>query len=94
MNEVFRLLVINPGSTSTKIAIFDNEKPVFEEVIRHTSEELAPYPTIFSQYQFRKEIILETLNKKDINLTNQRRGGQGGLCVPFPAVPTGKRQDD
>jgi hypothetical protein len=86
MNEVFRLLVINPGSTSTKIAIFDNEKPVFEEVIRHTSEELAPYPTIFSQYQFRKEIILETLNKKDINLTKLSAVvGRGGLLHPIPS---------
>lgn len=86
MNEVFRLLVINPGSTSTKIAIFDNEKPVFEEVIRHSSEELAPYPTIFSQYQFRKEIILETLNKKDINLTKLSAVvGRGGLLHPIPS---------
>ena len=89
MNGIFRLLVINPGSTSTKIAIFDNEKPVFEEVIRHSSEELAPYPTIYSQYQFRKDIILETLNKKGINLTKLSAVvGRGGFCIPYPAAPT------
>jgi butyrate kinase len=86
MNEVFRLLIINPGSTSTKIAIFDSEKPVLEEVIRHSSEELSPYPTIFSQYQFRKDVILETLNKKDINLTKLNAVvGRGGLLHPIPS---------
>ena len=45
MQEVFRLLIINPGSTSTKIAIFDNEKPVMETTLRHTNEELAPLKT-------------------------------------------------
>ncbi|MDD2573041.1 MAG: butyrate kinase [Bacillota bacterium] len=86
MKEIFRLLVINPGSTSTKIAIFDNEKPVFEEVIRHSTEELAPYPTIYSQYQYRKDIILETLSKKDINLTKLSAVvGRGGLLQPIPS---------
>ena len=86
MNQVFRLLTINPGSTSTKIAIFDNERAVFEEVIRHSSEEIAPFPTIFSQYQFRKDVILETLNKKDINLTKLSAVvGRGGLLHPIPS---------
>ncbi len=86
MSEIFRLLIINPGSTSTKIAIFDNEKPVFEEVLRHSSEELSPYPTIFSQFQFRKDIILETLSKKDINLTKLSAVvGRGGLLHPIPS---------
>ena len=43
MQDTFRLLIINPGSTSTKIAIFDNEKTVMEQTIRHSNEELAPY---------------------------------------------------
>jgi len=85
MNDVYRLLIINPGSTSTKIAIYDNEKPVFEEVLRHSSEELAPFPTIYSQYQFRKDVILDTLNKKDINLTKLSAVvGRGGLLHPIP----------
>lgn len=85
MGEVYRILTINPGSTSTKIAIYDNEKPVFEEVLRHSTEKLAPYPTIYSQYQFRKDVILETLNKKDINLTKLSAVvGRGGLLQPIP----------
>ncbi len=86
MNQILRLLVINPGSTSTKIAVFDNERIVFEETIRHSSKELAPYPTIFSQYQFRKDLILETLGKKDINLTKLNAVvGRGGLLQPIPS---------
>lgn len=86
MNRILRLLVINPGSTSTKIGVFDNERMVFEEVIRHSSEELSPFPTIFSQYQFRKDIILETLNRKDINLTKLNAVvGRGGLLHPIPS---------
>ncbi|MBA1336342.1 MAG: Branched-chain acyl kinase [Firmicutes bacterium] len=86
MSEVYRLLIINPGSTSTKIAIYDNEKPVFEEVLRHSAEELAPYPTIYSQYQFRKDVILDTLSGKDINLTKLSAVvGRGGLLHPIPS---------
>ena len=58
MPRVYRILAINPGSTSTKIAIYDNEKPVFEEVVRHSSEEIGKFENIFDQYAFRKEAIL------------------------------------
>ncbi|MGI5997082.1 MAG: butyrate kinase [Lutispora sp.] len=84
MQEVFRLLVINPGSTSTKIAVFDNEKPVFEETIRHSNEELAPYATIIDQFEFRKNMILDTLNAKGINITKLSAViGRGGLLKPI-----------
>jgi len=84
MNEAKRILTINPGSTSTKIAIFDDEKPVFEEVLRHPSEEIAKYESIFDQYEFRKNIILETLNEKGINLTKLAAVvGRGGLLKPI-----------
>ena len=44
-----KLLVINPGSTSTKIGVFENETFLFEETLRHSTEEIAQYPTIVSQ---------------------------------------------
>jgi butyrate kinase len=53
-----RVLAINPGSTSTKIAVYQNTEPVFLKNIKHTAEELAPFPRITDQFQFRKEIIL------------------------------------
>ncbi|EOC99638.1 butyrate kinase [Caldisalinibacter kiritimatiensis] len=84
MSEVFRLLIINPGSTSTKIAIFDNEKPVLEETLRHSSEELEKYEKIYDQYEFRKNIILETLNEKGFNITKLSAVvGRGGLLKPI-----------
>lgn len=84
MTQVYRLLVINPGSTSTKIAIFDNEKLVLEETLRHSCEELEKYTTIFDQYEFRKNIILEILNEKGINITKLNAVvGRGGLLKPI-----------
>lgn len=84
MHDVYRLLIINPGSTSTKIAIYDNEKPVFEETLRHSNEELAPYATIYDQYEFRKNVILDTLNAKGINITKLSSViGRGGLLKPL-----------
>jgi butyrate kinase len=84
MREVFRLLIINPGSTSTKIAIFDNEKPVMETTLRHTNEELAPYKTVADQFEFRKNVILDTLTQNDINITKLSGVvGRGGLLKPM-----------
>lgn len=84
VSEVYRILAINPGSTSTKIAIFDNEKPVFEEVLRHSTEEINKYETIFDQYEFRKNVILETLNEKGINIQKLAAVvGRGGLLKPI-----------
>ncbi|MCQ1531506.1 butyrate kinase [Lutispora saccharofermentans] len=84
MQEIYRLLIINPGSTSTKIAIYDNEKPVFEETLRHSNDELAPYAAIYDQHEFRKNVILDTLNAKGINITKLSAVvGRGGLLKPM-----------
>ena len=84
MTEVYRILTINPGSTSTKIAIFDNEKPVLETTLRHPAEEINKFDKIFDQYEFRKNVILETLNDNGINLTKLSAVvGRGGLLKPI-----------
>jgi butyrate kinase len=84
MQVTYRLLIINPGSTSTKIAIFDNEKPVLEQTLRHSNEELAPYATVIDQFEFRKNVILETLNANGINITKLSAVvGRGGLLKPM-----------
>lgn len=84
MSEIYRLLVINPGSTSTKIAIFDNEKSVFEETLRHSSDEIGQFETVIDQFEFRKNIILDTLNEKGINVTKLSGViGRGGLLKPI-----------
>ncbi|MBS4534126.1 butyrate kinase [Clostridium sp. D2Q-14] len=85
MTNSYRLLVINPGSTSTKIAVYDNEKVVLEETLRHSSGELKNFDKIYDQYEFRKNIILETLNEKGINIRKfQAIIGRGGLLKPIP----------
>ncbi|RKD21381.1 butyrate kinase [Caminicella sporogenes DSM 14501] len=84
MSEIYRILAINPGSTSTKIAIFDNEKPILETTLRHPAEEINKFEKIYDQYEFRKNVILDTLNEKGINLTKLNAVvGRGGLLKPI-----------
>ena len=54
-------LIINPGSTSTKVGVFEDETLLFEETLRHSTEEIAQYASIIDQKDFRKEIILNFL---------------------------------
>jgi butyrate kinase len=80
----FRILVINPGSTSTKIGVFDDERPIFEETIRHDEEEIAKYKRIIDQYEFRKRTILEVLHAQGINISKLSAVcGRGGLLRPI-----------
>jgi butyrate kinase len=80
----YRILAINPGSTSTKIAIYDDEKEVFETTLRHPAEEINKYDKIYDQYDFRKQVILDTLNEQGINLTKLSAVvGRGGLLKPI-----------
>lgn len=79
-----KILVINPGSTSTKIAVFEGDKCVFTETIRHFLEELVMYPTIISQYEYRLDIILGTLEMVNIDLNELKIiMGRGGLTYPL-----------
>ena len=78
-------LIINPGSTSTKIGVFEDETLLFEETLRHSTEEIAQYASIVDQKDFRKEIIVNLLNEKnfDINSLNMVVG-RGGMLKPIP----------
>lgn len=84
MGTIYRLLAINPGSTSTKIAVFDNEELLFDETLRHSVEELSAFERVIDQYEFRLNIILNALekNKIDIN-TFSAIVGRGGLLKPI-----------
>lgn len=84
MKYKFRILAINPGSTSTKIAVFDNEESVFERVMRYSNEELAPFNSVFEQYEFRKNGILQVLKENDIVIAElDAVVGRGGLLKPI-----------
>lgn len=80
----FLILTINPGSTSTKIAVFQDEKEVFSKTLRHSAEELNPFTTVASQFQFRKNIILSELQQAGIDIHSfSAIVGRGGLVKPI-----------
>lgn len=84
MTNVKRILTINPGSTSTKIAVFDDEKSVIEINLSHSAEEINKYKEIYDQFEFRKQVILDKLNENGINITKiDAIVGRGGLLKPI-----------
>ncbi len=83
MNPI-EILVLNPGSTSTKIAVFQNNRPVFQKSIKHSPEDLAPFQRVTDQYEFRKEIILKELIEAGIDISKiSIVVGRGGLVKPI-----------
>ena len=79
----YYILAINPGSTSTKIAVYENNKMIFLKQIQHTVEELERFNGVIDQYEFRRDIILEELRYADISLeTIHVVVGRGGLLKP------------
>lgn len=84
MSEIFRILVINPGSTSTKISVFDGEKEVWTSKLKHSAEELAPFEKIIDQYDFRENVILRELEKAGYEIGSFTAiVGRGGLVMPL-----------
>jgi butyrate kinase len=84
MSENFKILVINPGSTSTKVALFSNEQLLFDKKIEHSNEELSVFHKIIDQYEFRLDIILNFLKEKRIeHSTLDAIVGRGGLLKPI-----------
>ncbi len=82
--ENIKILAINPGSTTTKVAVFQNTTPLLVRSIHHTPKELERYSTFAEQYQFRKNIICEELKSAKIRLELIRAVvGRGGLLRPI-----------
>lgn len=80
----YKLLIINPGSTSTKISVFEDEKEVFGETIRHSSEEIGKFKHISDQQNFRTEVILKILKDNKIDIKElDAVVGRGGLLKPI-----------
>lgn len=78
-------LIINPGSTSTKIGVFEDETLLFDETLRHPTEEIAKYASIIDQKDFRKDIILNFLKDKGVDIKSfDVIVGRGGLLKPIP----------
>lgn len=84
MIKKHKILVINPGSTSTKIAVYENETSIFSLTIRHFIDELMFYPTIISQYEYRKDLILGNLELENVDISDVSIViGRGGLTYPL-----------
>ena len=80
------ILAINPGSTSTKISVYEDKKELFTKTLRHTNEELAPYKNVIEQLDFRKETIKAALQENNIPLNSlDVIVGRGGLVKPIPS---------
>ena len=82
----YQILAINPGSTSTKIAVYRNEELVFGKTINHDRVELGNFTKVTHQYEFRKELILKELSDQHISLSDfSAIVGRGGLIKPIPS---------
>ena len=80
------VLVINPGSTSTKIAVFEGETRLFDYTVSHSSEELKAFATIASQYEYRRQSIMEALEAKGFDMKRLVAVvGRGGVLHPIPS---------
>lgn len=82
----YRVLTVNPGSTSTKIGVYEGENEVFTKEIMHSLEELAPFEgkKIIAQYPFRKEKILKALEEHGLSPADlDATSGRGGLLFPI-----------
>lgn len=80
----FTILAINPGSTSTKIAVYEGKQPILVKNINHSNDELSHYATIADQFNFRKNEILQALKSENIPLADiDVIVGRGGLIHPL-----------
>jgi len=86
MTGPYRILTINPGSTSTKVALYEGELPLFMETIHHSAEELAAFARIADQYAFRRDAVLGLLERHGIRLDSlDAVVGRGGILGPMPS---------
>ena len=78
-----QILAINPGSTSTKIAVYEDEKPILLRTIRHSAEELKKFEDVIFEFPFRKQLVMDELTRNDIPLQFDVVIGRGGLVKPI-----------
>ncbi len=76
----YRVLAINPGSTSTKIAVHEGHLPLFEKTLRHDPAELEPFAGIIDQFDFRKALVMEAMKENGVDPKSLNAVvGRGGL---------------
>ena len=82
----YKILAINPGSTSTKVALYDEERPLLELNLRHSTEEISRFAGVNDQLDWRRGLILSALREEAFDIRNLSAViGRGGLIRPIPA---------
>jgi len=80
----YKILSINPGATSTKVALYEDKNPLIVEVLRHSAEELKVYAKTLDQLDYRKNIVLEFLKRNNLKIMNLSAVvGRGGAFKPL-----------
>ena len=87
MSETYQIIVVNPGSTSTKTAVYENEKSVYSANIAHSATDLSKFPEIIDQLSFRENSILDTLSKAGVDLA--KTAAFSGRCTGLLSMPGG-----
>jgi butyrate kinase len=79
----YRILSVNPGSTSTKVAVFENENRIFVTNIKHPVEEMGRFNVLLDQFDMRREYVLRALEENDVGLSGLAAVvARGGLLPP------------
>ncbi|MBC1517601.1 butyrate kinase [Listeria welshimeri] len=79
----FDVLTINPGSTSTKLAVYQGDKVLFEETVRHTMQEFAEFNNVQEQFDFRWQVLRRVIDAFGYDVNNlDAVVGRGGLLRP------------
>ena len=80
----YRILVVNPGSTSTKIGVYEDEQLLFDKTLRHSAEEIAQFNTIPAQKDWRRDLVMKALREQGFDArTLSAVSGRGGLLRPI-----------
>lgn len=83
-NRVYRILAINPGSTSTKVAVYENDEPAVEEAVRHAKGDIAKFETLVDQKEMRLNVVLGVLESHGVDTAAlDAVVGRGGLIEPI-----------
>ena len=84
---MYRVIVLNPGSTSTKVAFYEDDRQIFSENLSHPAEELGKFEKIVDQLPYRKKVILDMLEEKEIDLMNV--DAFSAICTGLLPMPGG-----
>lgn len=80
----YRILVINPGSTSTKIGVYEDETLLFDKTLRHSAEEIDKFDSIPAQKDWRRKLVMKALEDQGFDVkTLSAVSGRGGLLAPI-----------